>query len=722
MKYLIYILLAFPLFVGAQQDNWCGTSELTNDLWATHPELKEAFYEQMAQFRNSNGVFDKDGEEPDTIIFTIPVVFHVLHEYGVENISDAQIHRQIDILNRDYAKLNADTASVIPEFQSIIGKAYIRFKLATQDPVGNPTTGIVRHFTHESNIGDAYSKLDQWPRSRYLNIWTVKKIYSGAAGYSQYPTNVEGAAGFMDGVVVLHNYVADNGTSNPYSSRAVTHEVGHYLGLPHVWGDNNDPMQACGDDGIEDTPRTRGYDFCPLNQSYPSGYPPHSGKTYPDNAMICNDTVVENFQNYMDYSYCSHMFTQLQVKYMRTSLKSNTSGRMTMVSEANLANSIPDGVVADPVADFFTNSKEIVSCVGSSVKFNNYSWGITTSSPTYTWTFEDADVTTSNDVNPTVSFTSPGWKTVTLKVEDHGKSNTITKESFIWIAPNWPVFNGLVNIDFNTPSQQYAGIALNPQNYDYAWEVLPNVGTNGSGAIFLDMSNPYTNPLPLSPESFFKVRRGGSKVSFVTQPMDLSLVSNGTLSFDYACATDATSLTEMTEELWVYSSIDCGNSWQLRNKILPKNLVNNGTGWESFKPDANSTWTNASFSVATLNKSHVMFKFEYLASDQSNNISIDNINVSGVLATDAEDLNSQISVYPNPSNASTGWNINYDATQWGGANVQLYDIAGRVISTSELPMGQSMMNLAVNNKAAKGVYILKIRQNDKLIQKKLILE
>lgn len=698
MKYLLSFLLLFAVFANAQESTTkCNAHHKEAELWKENPML-EAAYTQLQQAGVSNAGFSTKGNNT----YVIPIVFHIIHEYGAENISDEQIYRQVEILNEDFRKLNADTTDIVAEFKSIATDANIEFRLATVDPLGECTNGITRHYSSETMIGDDYSKLSQWPRGRYLNVWTVKSMKGGAAGYAFFPSSVEGMNRFRDGIIIRHNYISDIGTSSPYNSRALTHEIGHYLGLSHTWGPTNDPglVGNCAtDDGIDDTPNTMGWTTCNL-----------AGKT-------C-DTILDNVQNFMEYSYCFNMYTQGQVDYMHNILELDVSQRSNLWTQENLDLSIPANATCDPVADFHANY--LTTCVGEPIIFNNHSWRLNSNNANYTWTFEDGSVVTSNDENPSVSFTTPGWKTVTLKVEDNGLSHTIIKEKFIHVSPNWAPFSGNVRFDFNDSPNYW--IIENPQKNIYQWTVKNNAGKNGSGGIFLNNTNPTENPTLFSPEYFHDDRRGGVKSSFISQAIDLSYMTNITVSFDWACATDATSANDITEKLVVYTSTNCGKTWIPRKTISGTDLVNNGSGWDSFYPVSGTQWSTESISLSGSNLNHVFLKFEYVGSDKSNNIAIDNINIDGILNTESLSKEDKISVYPNPSTYSLGWNVNYDPAEWGGAQILLTDIAGRKVASGQLPTNQSKWNITPGNGASQGIYILKIKHNDKIIQKKLILQ
>ncbi|WP_107039535.1 M43 family zinc metalloprotease [Brumimicrobium mesophilum] len=698
MKYLL-LFLVFVAFTARAQEQIekCGSHIEEAKLWAENPELEEAYME-MRNIAVADRISTRGNQ-----VYTIPIVFHVIHEYGVENISDEQIYSQMEILNKDFRKLNNDTSDIVPEFKGIAADAQIEFVLATVDPYGNCTNGITRHFSSETMIGDDYSKIDQWPRGRYLNVWTVKSMEGGTAGYAFYPSSVEGNNRFRDGIIIRHNYIGDVGTSSVYNSRALTHEIGHFLGLAHLWGPTNDPglTSNCGvDDGIADTPNTIGWTSCDV-----------SGTT-------C-DNELDNVQNFMEYSYCSNMYTQNQVSFMHNILDQNVSQRSFLWSQENLEISIPDNGVCDPKADFYAS--RLVACEGDQIQFENFSWGLNSSNPLYSWSFENGTTTDPTAEHPIVTFTSPGWQDVSLTVNDDGIANTIIKENFIFITSGWSAFSGTHQFDFENNPNYW--IIHNPQENEIEWEVLDDVGRNGGGGIFLNTSTPYQDPIIFSPEYFFNMRRGGTKHSFVTPTLNVSNMTNITVSFDWACATDASLIEEITEKLIIYSSKDCGNTWQQRKSIVGTDLVNNGSGWTSFHPNQgpSSLWDTETFPLPDLG-SHVLLKFEYIASDKSNNIAIDNINISGTLSADNFLKEDNLSIYPNPSTQANGWSINYDPSQWGGSTLQLTDVSGRIITTSELPESQSSRKIKPNTNATQGVYILKIVNGEKVIQKKLILK
>ncbi|RYD81564.1 MAG: zinc metalloprotease [Sphingobacteriales bacterium] len=233
----------------------------------------------------------------------IPVVVNVLYKTAAQNISNAQIQSQIDVLNADYAALNSDYNSTPSYFQGVrSGDTHIRFELA----------GIVRKATTKSSwrTDDSMKKskkggIDPTSPANTLNMW-ICNLSGGILGYAQFP----GGAAATDGVVLDDNATGKTGTAAaPYGlGRTATHEVGHWLNLRHIWGD-----ATCGNDFVNDTP---------LHQSSNGGCP-----TYPKYGS-CSSSIPMQTMNYMDYTYdaCMHMFTVGQSTRMNATFAGSRSG------------------------------------------------------------------------------------------------------------------------------------------------------------------------------------------------------------------------------------------------------------------------------------------------------------------------------------------------------------------------------------------------------------
>ena len=262
--------------------------------------------EQFTQHAISSGAVNAQ-----KAVINIPVVVHVVYKTTAENISDAQIQSQINILNQDFRKLNADASKIPSAFTSVAADCEINFCLASFTPTGAATTGIVRKQTTVSSFVDddkvkytAQGGSDAWDTKKYLNLW-VCNLGGGLLGYAQFP----GGPAATDGVVMGYTCFGNTGTAQaPYNKgRTATHEVGHWLNLRHIWGDAD-----CGSDLVSDTPTQKTSNYgCP---------------THPYNVGGCSgNTTGEMFMNYMDYvdDACMYMFSAGQKSRMQALFVSN---------------------------------------------------------------------------------------------------------------------------------------------------------------------------------------------------------------------------------------------------------------------------------------------------------------------------------------------------------------------------------------------------------------
>jgi hypothetical protein len=290
----------------------CGTMPVHELLMRTDPEyrrLRIVSENHHFEFRLQRGMQQRTG------ITRIAVVVHVVSKTAVQNISDAQVQSQIDVLNRDFRKTNGDISKIPAPFKARASDTRIEFALASKDPAGNPTNGIVRVITTAASFSDdnkvksaATGGSNAWPRDKYLNIW-VCQLGNGLLGYAQFP----GGPAATDGVVILHTAFGTLGTAAaPFNlGRSATHEIGHWLNLRHIWGDDGGGCN--GDDFIVDTPNQADHNF---------GKP-----TFPH--LSCNNGPSgDMFMNYMDYTDddSMFMFSLGQVERMQACLDGDRAG------------------------------------------------------------------------------------------------------------------------------------------------------------------------------------------------------------------------------------------------------------------------------------------------------------------------------------------------------------------------------------------------------------
>lgn len=272
VKKLLLLSGALCLLTMADAQTRCYTDDVEQRAVQRYPELKLSAREYQDQLiRAMKGLdFNKLSKTTATyadmgVTYHVPIVFHIVHDYGNEYLSDNAIYEVVAEMNRFYKRQNPDTAAIIGSYAGLIpgtnvkyaGKANIEFHLANRDPDGNPTHGITRRRSYLTDNGGDQAKMDLWPPDQYINIWLIRVFdeqHSEAAAYAYKPnTAANYPFVYWDGVIGLASaYNTDN---------TLSHEIGHVLSLDHPWGGTNQPEVACGDDGVDDTPPTLGHLF-----------------------------------------------------------------------------------------------------------------------------------------------------------------------------------------------------------------------------------------------------------------------------------------------------------------------------------------------------------------------------------------------------------------------------------------------------------------------------
>lgn len=316
MKHVYTLTFALFLFINAYtQTVVCPTSVDMVQMQINEPTrynrfmALEAFTANYINSQSSSRLTDANG------VIKIPVVVHILHRGenigNGRNLSDAQIQSQIDVLNEDFRRLNADRINTPSSFLGVAADFGLEFKLACQDANGYATTGIVRKHTNKgsydyiktgASVDEAamgikmtnISGSDPWPTDRYLNIWVCKfSSTAGIVGYSTFPGDFVSKPN-VDGIVIDCEAFGRTGTAKaPYNKgRAATHEIGHWLNLKHIWGD-----AICGDDYVADTPpQEYKHTGCPSGIAY---------------SYCSNQSTEDMFMNYMDNTddACKNIFS-----------------------------------------------------------------------------------------------------------------------------------------------------------------------------------------------------------------------------------------------------------------------------------------------------------------------------------------------------------------------------------------------------------------------------
>jgi hypothetical protein len=299
---LLGLLLCISSIALAQRE--CASGEYLDNLKGSSLSFNQQLLE-VESFIHQQKTQDRQyrtNSENSMPVIVIPVVVHVLYNNASQNISDEQVRSQIEALNRDFRRNNKDTSATPERFRSVAADAMIEFKLANVDPAGRVTNGIIRRSTSVSGFrADDKIKFthsggsDAWDSKSYLNIW-VAPMHS-IIGYSSVP----GSPADKDGVVIATSAFGTINTAAPFNlGRTAVHEIGHWLGLKHIWGDH-----FCGDDLVDDTPGQ-------------GNFTPGCPTTF---RTSCNNAATgDMYMNYMDYTSdaCMNLFTIGQRNRMRT--------------------------------------------------------------------------------------------------------------------------------------------------------------------------------------------------------------------------------------------------------------------------------------------------------------------------------------------------------------------------------------------------------------------
>ncbi len=335
IKLLVWCLLLSV--ISQAQKQRCGTDELNQSRILQNPTLLEIHKKNELTLQQSIDLFRKK-----RLNVSIPVVVHVIYNADNENISNEQIYSQVDVLNRDFNLNNIDTLQKSHPFYSLMGNVGIKFELAKIDPNGKETTGITRTKTTKLSWGTddlnndnmkftSTGGIENWDPTKYLNIYTVRFADSvQLLGYAYFPEDLASYPE-TDGVVIDFRCFGTLGTSgteglSAYNlGRTVTHEVGHWLGLRHIWGDLvYDTDKKCGDDLVSDTPPAEGDN---------SGQP-----TFPHrpNNHCGSDANGEMYMNYMDYVHDKSMvmFSKGQATRMLAAI---STYRKNFISKASIS-------------------------------------------------------------------------------------------------------------------------------------------------------------------------------------------------------------------------------------------------------------------------------------------------------------------------------------------------------------------------------------------------
>jgi len=561
--------------VNAQHTKTCDADHMTDlikEKFPEHADAWEDFHQRVIPelVKNQPPAQLTAGE-----ILRIPVVIHVIHTGEAvgtgANLSVAQIQAQLDILNEDFGAQNDNFNQTPAQWTSVIGNPNIQFCLANVDPAGNPSNGITRHNltvtgtnTSDSNIEDEIKPPTTWNSNIYYNIWTLPipgtSANGGTVGYAYLPNNFTIGSDF-DGTVVDWRWFGGPGF-NQSGYKTLTHETGHYLGLPHTFNDTD----CSGDDNIEDTPN--------ISAATASLIPglSCSNDNFPTGPSSCgNEHMYVNYMDYVNSDYCYTSFTAGQIAVMRGVLEGdrpfNYGSRLALINNSNTAcasaaNNIGITSVAQPTAG--TNCTP--GPVTPQVTVGNFGTEtVTTFSVSYQ--IDNGTLVSENFVD---NIASGGTVTVSLPiftppanaydftvytqnpngVTDTQTDNDTTVVSSVLVTPQGlPLLEDFTAIQINpTAAGSYT---FNPDADVFAWQRVPT-SANGSagGSILFDNYDGDSGNNPF-----------GTIDAFISPVLDLSNSNSTTLTFDVAYARYENNGEFFNDSMRILISTDCGSNY-----------------------------------------------------------------------------------------------------------------------------------------------------------------
>lgn len=584
----VFIFTSFSGF--GQNHQPCATTEMWEEVVRDNPELRQRAEEDTKALEQETEAYvNSPSRSARNNKILVPVVFHILHQNGPENISDEQIHDCMRIVNEDFSALNEDLDEVITQFTSRIGNANMEFRLARIDPNGNPTSGINRYNTPETNNPGQGQKMNGWPRGSYLNIWVANNIASGnTAAYAILPGNANQVP-HLDGIVANHRYVGSIGTSNYASRHTISHEIGHVFNLLHPWGGSNtpgDPSNCNITDGVPDTPETIGtFGLCDLAQN------------------TCNS--LDNVQNIMDYSNCDVMFTQGQVDRMRAAANSNIAERSSLISAQNAA---ATGITELFDVDF--TAERLTICERDSVYFEDKS---RYDPESWNWILNGAAPGTTQDRNPAAYYYQPGLYNVRLDLTQGSDQKSVIKNDYVQVSKTVGYA-----MPYNEPFETVGGLphedwyALN--NTDgFGFEITETNGfQNTKGLVLKNYNNPYEQ----------------SEFIVISPTLDTRVYSSYNLNFKVAYARNSSASSQ--DRIRIEISTDCGAEWtEVYNRLAPF-IESTDAVSGAFTPSSSQDWEQNSIENLDGNligeQTRIRFVME---SAGNNNLYLDDINISG---------------------------------------------------------------------------------------------
>lgn len=708
-KYLFSALaIGFACASMAQVHRTCGTDQHEQYLQQKDPKRaeKRAAYQAAIEKYMAN---NKQAAQNQAIV-TIPLVVHLVYQNATENIQDAQIQSQIDILNADFTRTNADASSTPSAFQSVSSSPQIQFCWASVDPSGNPTTGIERRQTTVATFSTndnmkffSSGGLDSWDVTKYFNIW-VCDLGSGLLGYGEFPTgSPSNTWGFVSNYWCFGDTLQVNAPFD--KGRTSTHEIGHCLNLFHIWGDDGG---ACtGSDQCADTPNQASENYgCP---------------TFPK-VSCTNGPNGEMFMNYMDYSddACMNMFTANQSTRMLAIVNNppynslTTSTVCTVVPPSNddagitvfaspvgslcgVTSTAPQVVIRNYGSNNLTSATINYQLDGGGVQTTPYSGNLATLA-TATVTLPSMAVTPG-------THTLSAYTTLPNGAADGNATNdagTPTVFNVVSTGVAMPLVEGFESTTFPP-----TGWSITNPDAGTTWARTTVAKKTGLASAFMDNYN---------------YNSSGAVDELIAPPVNLTTGTNQVMTFElaYQLYTSPTSTLTFSDTLNVMVSTNCGQTYTSVYKKFSTALTTATPAFSTnqFTPTA-AQWRQETISLTPYNTSSAAFiKFKHTC-DYENQLYIDDVNISSTIGINTYAALAGVAIYPNPS-ADGKFFVDIKQNQAKVQKLSVYDVLGnKVYEINEMiPTGFYEMNL---DNLSNGTYLVEVIKDNKPVYTKIVI-
>jgi len=727
---LLLVAATFNLS-SAQSQRSCGTMQHLQMQLQSDPKLTD----RMQQIENkTQQIISSNTQNKTAAIITIPVVVHVVYKTSAQNISDAQVQSQIDVLNEDFSKLNADASLTPSVYAGLAVNCQIQFCLAKRDPNGLATNGIDRKsttttsFSSNDAIKSATSATaggaNAWNSTQYLNLWSGN-LSGGLLGYAQFP----GGTAATDGVVILYSAFGRVGTvSAPYNKgRTATHEVGHWLNLRHIWGDAN-----CGSDLVTDTPTQQTSNFgCP---------------TFPH--ITCSNVTGDMSMNYMDYTddACMYMFSAGQSSRMSASISASRAGLLS--SQGCVPVTTVCGVPAGLASSGVTTTAATISW-GAASNALSYkvqyrivgaaSWTATTSTTTSkalsgltsasnyefqvqtvcssgssafstSGTFTTATVSTTCNVPASLASSAITSSTATISWGAAIGANSYNVQYRIVGAASWLATTS------TTTSKALTGLTAS-SNYEFQVQTVCSAGSSAFSASGLFT----TSAVSTGCSDIYEPN--ASTAAAATIPVNTNIVGLIAVSGDndyYKFVTTA----GLTNIKVILSSLPADFDLKLYNSSGTTLTTSQNAGTTSEQIILNTTtaatyylrvygYSSAYSATSCYNLIANTSGSTFRTANQSTNEGSSNaLKVNGI---------DELSIYPNPT--TNKLNINFFITESATLTTDVIDMLGKTVLNKNFSVDEGFNQTALDlSDLNNGIYFLRLQQNDQIVVKKFIVK